>query len=58
MLLRLGSLVLMTVLLAACAGNTTYRGVSPQIWKQLTPEQKQLIVDKSYQQTMDAEPGQ
>lgn len=54
MIWRIFCLTLISVLLAACAGNTTYRGVSPQIWKQLNAEQKQIIVDKSYEQTMNA----
>ena len=50
--------LLVTVLLSACAGsNVTYRGVSPQIWQKLTSEQKQIIIDKSYEKTMNQQIG-
>ncbi len=39
-------------LLTACSTEQNYRGVPDTAWKQLTPAQKQLIVDRSFQDTM------
>jgi hypothetical protein len=57
-MLRYTGLIIIVGLLSACGGsNETYRGVSPQIWGQLTPEQKQLIIDKSYQHALHGQAG-
>lgn len=46
-------LILTALVLTGCStNNQTYRGVSPQVWSQLTPEQRQLIVDQSYQRSV------
>ena len=45
------------LLLTACAGNQTIRGVAPKVWAELTPEQKQLIVDTHYQRTIVSDPS-
>jgi hypothetical protein len=37
-------------LLTACATEQKYRGVPSPHWQELTGEQKQLIVDQSYEQ--------
>lgn len=44
-------LILMSVcfVLTACTPEPNYRGVPATAWQKLTPEQKQLIVDQSYQ---------
>ncbi len=41
-------LLLCGFLLSACAAERCYRGVSEPVWQQLSAEQKQLIVDRSY----------
>lgn len=39
-------------MLTACHTEQTYRGVPETTWNQLTAEQKQLIVDRSFQDEM------
>lgn len=38
--------------LVACSTEKNYRGVSDTEWQQLTAEQRQLIVDRSFQDEM------
>lgn len=38
--------------LAACSTERNFRGVPETTWNQLTAEQKQLIVDRSFQDEM------
>ena len=38
--------------LSACAKEQYYRGVSQHQWEHLSGEQRQLIVDKAYQDEM------
>ena len=45
-------LIAVMFVLSACTTEQNYRGVPDTAWKQLTPEQKQLIVDRSFQDTM------
>ena len=37
------------VLIAGCAAEQNFRGVPAPTWEHLSAEQKQLIVDKTYQ---------
>ena len=41
--------------LTACTAEKSYRGVADPFWKELTAEQKQLIVDQSYEQEFGQE---
>lgn len=41
-------------LLTGCAKDPSYRGVSVNIWQQLSSEQKQLIVDRSFQEEINS----
>lgn len=43
---------ILSILLASCASEQNYRGVPSPKWQQLTPEQKQLIVDQSFRDQM------
>ena len=40
--------MILCLLLAGCQSEANYRGVPKGAWQQLTPEQKQLIVDQSF----------
>ena len=40
------------VSLGGCAAETRHQGVATATWKQLTAEQKQMIIDQAYHQTM------
>jgi hypothetical protein len=40
------------LMLTACSTEQNYRGVPDATWKQLTPQQKQLIVDRSFPDEM------
>lgn len=44
------ALGVLSLMLAACDTEKIYRGVPDQSWQQLTAEQKQLIVDKSFKE--------
>jgi hypothetical protein len=48
-ILFLSSILLFT----GCAHENNYRGVPEAQWKKLTPEQKQLIVDQSYEEDVN-----
>lgn len=43
-------LIIFISFISACSVDPVYRNVSGYTWEQLTPEQKQLIVDKSFQE--------
>lgn len=43
---------LILFILAGCSVDPSYHGVSAGAWQQLTSEQKQLIVNRSFQQEM------
>jgi hypothetical protein len=45
-------LISFIVVLAGCTPEQNYRGVPSPQWQQLTPEQKQLIVDQSFKDEM------
>lgn len=47
---KLLSIISVILLMAACTAEPNIRGVPEKTWQQLTAEQKQLIVDQSYQQ--------
>jgi hypothetical protein len=47
-----------TILLTACTPEHNVRGVPDTTWQQLTPEQKQLIIDQSFQHDMNASANQ
>lgn len=42
--------ILFFILLAGCARENSVRGVPVAAWNQLNAEQRQLIVDQSYQE--------
>ena len=44
--------------LTACATQHEYRGVSDVTWRQLTAEQKQMIIDNSFHDFMHTKPKQ
>jgi hypothetical protein len=49
---NLWSVLLVTIFplwLSACTPEQTIRGVPETTWQQLTPEQKDLIIEQSYQ---------
>jgi len=48
---RIKNLVLLVVFLSliSCQPEQNYRGVPSPTWKHLTAEQKQLIVDRAYE---------
>lgn len=41
--------IFLIFLLSGCAAEQNYRGVPSTSWKHLSAEQRQLIVDKAYQ---------
>lgn len=41
-------LSIMVLLMTACSAERNYRGVSATKWQQLGPEEKQLIIDRSF----------
>lgn len=43
-------LIICALALSACTTENNYRGVPEPTWKQLSAEQKQLIVDRSFQE--------
>ena len=45
-------LVSLIAMCMGCAGESNYRGVPSAVWHALTAEQKQLIVERSYQDEM------
>ena len=42
----------LTLILSGCTREQNYRGVPSPVWEHLTAEQKQLIVDRAYQEEM------
>jgi hypothetical protein len=46
------NMIALCFILSGCSTEQAYRGVPEPTWKQLTPEQKQLIVDRSFQNEM------
>lgn len=46
-------LILFLSLTACSAPEQNYRGVSSPLWEHLTPEQKQLVIDRSYQDEIE-----
>jgi len=42
--------VFFVTLLTACTSERNYRGVPSPSWRELTGEQKQLVVDQAYEQ--------
>jgi hypothetical protein len=42
------NIILLCLALAACSAEKVYRDVPDTTWRQLTPEQKQLIIDRSF----------
>lgn len=53
----LGKIVLFLAFfsLVGCVCEQNYRGVPSPVWEHLTAEQKQLIVDRAYQDEMKKE---
>lgn len=45
--------VILTILLTSCTHEMNYRGIPETQWKKLSPEQKQLIVDQSYEEEVN-----
>lgn len=45
-------IITLLCLISACATEQNYRGVPETTWNQLSGEQKQLIVDRSFQDEM------
>lgn len=52
-LMRNVGIIFILLLIAGCVKEPTYRGVSAQQWRNLTSEQKQLIVDKAYEEEIN-----
>lgn len=50
---KIGLVILAFSMITACSREQTYRGVPDPTWQQLTPEQKQLIVDQAYQEDLE-----
>lgn len=46
-------ILLLTLFVTACAHEVNYRGVSQRDWQKLSAEQKQLIVDQSYEEEVN-----
>lgn len=46
-------LLLAVSFLSGCKSEQNYRGVPSPVWEHLTVEQKQLIVDRAYQDEMN-----
>lgn len=45
-------LLLLILSVAGCSAEKNYRGVPSPVWQHLTAEQKQLIVDQSFEDEM------
>jgi hypothetical protein len=48
MIRKSANIVILVLALTACSTEKFYRGVPDTEWRQLTPEQKQLIIDRSF----------
>lgn len=46
------ALLMVLLPLTGCMSEQNYRGVPGPVWEHLTAEQKQLIVDRAYQDEM------
>ncbi len=46
---KIAALLTMVLSLMGCAAEQNYRGVPSQTWEHLTSEQRQLIIDRAYQ---------
>jgi hypothetical protein len=55
MIIRYLFLLVSISVLLACSTGENYRGVPKEQWDQLTPDQKQLIVDDSFKNEFDHE---
>jgi outer membrane biogenesis lipoprotein LolB len=45
--------IVFSLLLTACTPEQNIRGVPATTWQQLTPEQKQIIIEQSYQHDIE-----
>jgi len=53
--IKILSVFLLSSILSACSVEQRYRGVASPEWKELTGEQRQLIVDQAYEQEFMAQ---